>query len=155
MDIMIFQQLNGLNKNFCVITTMNISVVNNMHLNAKVWFTLIHKANIHSAESKLVPTRNIKGRSPIKKTGKCGNFSQVGNPPSPLFGNDMFFFKKKYFFFLHFRTFFWGVSHVKNSKKWKGDSGRPPPPLFFQNSHIFPFFLATSIDPMIFVFPYM
>ena len=42
-------------------TTMNISVVNNMHLNAKVWFTLIHKANIHSAESKLVPTRNIKG----------------------------------------------------------------------------------------------
>ena len=56
---MISQQLNGLNKNFCVMTTMNISVVNNMHLNEKVWFTLIHKANIHSAESKLVPTRNI------------------------------------------------------------------------------------------------
>ena len=31
-----------------------------------------------------------------KKTGKCGNFSQVGDsPPSPLFGNDTFV-KKKY-----------------------------------------------------------
>merc|ERR1712061_792732 len=25
-----------------------------------------------------------------------------------------------------------GVSHVKNSKKWKWDSGRPPPPCFFK-----------------------
>ena len=58
--------------------------------------------------------------------------------PSPPFGNVMFF-RKKLWFILHFRTFFWGVSHVKNSKKWKWDSGRPPP-LFFQNSHIFPFF---------------
>ena len=36
-----------------------------------------------------------KGRCQKKTTGKCGNFSQVGNPPpppSPLFGNDMFFF---------------------------------------------------------------
>ena len=49
---------------------------------------------------------------------------------------------KKKWFILHFRTFFGGVSHVKNSKKWKWDSGRPPPPLFFQNSHIFPFFLG-------------
>ena len=31
---------------------------------------------------------------------------------------------------MHFRTFFWGVSHVKNSKKWKWDSGRPPPCFF-------------------------
>merc|ERR1712061_839745 len=37
-----------------------------------------------------------------------------------------------------------GVSHVKNSNKWKWDSGRPPP-LFFQNSHIFPFFLGGSV----------
>ena len=31
-----------------------------------------------------------KGSSPQKKTGKCGNFSQVGDPPSPPFGNPMF-----------------------------------------------------------------
>ena len=35
--------------------------------------------------------RVSKGRPPNKKTGKCGNFSQVGDPPpSPLFGNDTF-----------------------------------------------------------------
>ena len=36
-----------------------------------------------------------------------------------------------FWFILHFRTFFWGVSHVKSSKKWKWDSGRPPPCFFF------------------------
>ena len=35
----------------------------------------------------------IKGRSPPKKTGKCGNFSQVGDPLPP-FGNPMFVRKK-------------------------------------------------------------
>ena len=43
-----------------------------------------------------VPTHicsHCKGRSQKKTTGKCGNFSQMGDPPpSPLFGNDMFFF---------------------------------------------------------------
>ena len=43
--------------------------------------------------------------APQKKTGKCGNFSQVGDPPpSPLFGNDMFLREKKLWFILHFRT---------------------------------------------------
>ena len=48
------------------------------------------------AEGKILP-KFLKGRSPKKITGKCGNFSQVGGPPppSPLFGNDMFV-KKKY-----------------------------------------------------------
>ena len=29
-------------------------------------------------------------------------------------------------FFPDFTIYCWGVSHVKNSKKWKWDSGRPP-----------------------------
>ena len=83
-------------------------------------------------EIRLLP----KGRCK-KKNGKCGNFSQVGDPP-PLFGNDMFFWKKIWFI-LHFRTFFGGVSHVKNSEKWKWDLGRPPP-LFFSKFPHFPVF---------------
>ena len=35
-----------------------------------------------------------------------------------------------------------GISHVKNSKKWKWDSGRPTP--VFQNFHIFLFKPACS-----------
>ena len=43
-----------------------------------------------------------------KKTGKCGNFSQVGDPP-PL--------PPVWEFFPDFTVYFWEVSHVKNSKK--------------------------------------
>ena len=42
-----------------------------------------------------------------KKTGKCGNFSQVGDPPLPPVWE----------FFPDFTVYFWEVSHVKNSKK--------------------------------------
>ena len=38
-----------------------------------------------------------------KKTGKCGNFSQVGDSP-PLFGNVKFVRRKKLWVILHFRT---------------------------------------------------
>ena len=34
---------------------------------------------------------------------------------------------------------------LKTVKKWKWDSGRHPPPLFFQNSHIFPFFFGGNV----------
>ena len=40
-----------------------------------------------------------------KKNGKMWEFFPSGGPPpSPLFGNDMFFFSKKLWFILHFRT---------------------------------------------------
>ena len=43
------------------------------------------------------------GTLPKKKTGKCGNFSQVGDPPpSPLFGNDTFVLGEKSCFFFAF-----------------------------------------------------
>ena len=76
------------------------------------------------------------GTLPKKTTGKCGNFSQVGDPPYPLFGN-----------FFPILPFIFGRSHMlKTVKIWKWNSGRPPPP-FFQNSPIFPFFLgATSLN---------
>ena len=46
----------------------------------------------------------IKGRSPNKKTGKCGNFSQVGDPPPlpPVWEPHVC--EKKLRFILHFRT---------------------------------------------------
>ena len=70
-----------------------------------------------------------------EKNGKMWEF---------LFGNVMFLREKKLWFILHFRTLetfiVGGVSHVKNSKKWKWDSGRPPP-LFFSKFPHFPVFL--------------
>ena len=74
-----------------------------------------------------------------KKTGKCGNFSQVMDPPPPVWECHVFW-EKNYGLFCIFwtlETFIvgGGVSHVKNSKKWKWDLGRTPPhPQFFQNS---------------------
>ena len=44
-----------------------------------------------------------------KKTGKCGNFFQVGDPSPPL--------PPVWEFFPDFTVYFWKVSHVKNSKK--------------------------------------
>ena len=82
----------------------------------------------------------VREAPPKKKRENVGIFPKWGAPPpSPLFGNDMFFFFLKLWFILHFRTFFWGISHVKNSKKWKWDSGRPPPPVFSKFPH-FPVF---------------
>ena len=55
-----------------------------------------------------------KGRSPNKKTGKCGNFSQVGGPPPPppsCLGMTRLFEGKNHVFF----CILGGVSHVKNS----------------------------------------
>ena len=79
----------------------------------------------------------------VTKNGKMWElFLSRGPPPSPLFGNDMFVRKK--WFILHFRTlgtFIVGGSH-SNSKKWKWDSGRPPPVFFLQNFHIFPVFFG-------------
>ena len=73
--------------------------------------------------------------------------SLLGTSP-PKKRENVGIFPKKWFI-LHFRTFFGGVSHVKNSKKWKWDSGRTPP-LFLQNSHIFPFFRERPLDSFLF-----
>ena len=45
-----------------------------------------------------------------KKSGKCGNFSQVGDP---LVGTPL---PPVWEFFPDFTIYCWGVSHVKNSK---------------------------------------
>ena len=47
--------------------------------------------------------RMNKGRSPPKKMGKCGNFSQVGDPPLPPVW-EWHVCEKKLWFILHFRT---------------------------------------------------
>ena len=39
-----------------------------------------------------------------KKTKKMWEFSQVGDPPSPQFGNVMFVRRTRLWFILHFRT---------------------------------------------------
>ena len=49
-------------------------------------------------------------------------------PPPPCLGMTRLFEEKNHVFF----CILGGVSHVKNSKKWKWDSGRPPPPCFFK-----------------------
>ena len=53
----------------------------------------------------------------------------MGDPPPPCLGMARFFLRKiekKHGLF----CFLGGVSHVKNSKKWMWDSGRPPPCFF-------------------------
>ena len=74
-----------------------------------------------------------------------GIFPKWGTPPPPppCLGMTCFFLKKIWFI-LHFRTFFGGVSHVKNSEKWKWDLGRPPPPVFFKIPTFSRFFLADA-----------
>ena len=47
-------------------------------------------------------------------------------PPPPCLGMTRLFEEKNHVFF----CILGGVSHVKNSKKWKWDSGRPPPCFF-------------------------
>ena len=69
-----------------------------------------------------------------KKTGKCGNFSQIGPPPSPLFG-----------IFFPILPFIFGRSPMlKTVKKWKWDSGRPLP-LFFSKFPHFPGFFFANV----------
>ena len=46
---------------------------------------------------------------------------------------------------MHFRTFFGGSPMLKTVKHGSGIRVDPPPPLFFQNSHIFPFFFFGSV----------
>ena len=85
----------------------------------------------------------IKGRYQ-KKTWKCRIFSQVGAPPTPVWEWHVCEKKKikVYFAFQDLRNIYcWGVSHLKNSKKWKWDLGRPPP-----------FLLVTSLNRM-YLFP--
>ena len=65
-------------------------------------------------------------------------FFPSGGPPSPLFGNDMFFFKKNYGLFCILGPFFGGSPMLKTVKNGSGIRVDPPP-LFFQNSHIFRF----------------
>ena len=64
-----------------------------------------------------------------KKRENVGIFPKSGPPPLPPVWE----------FFPDFTVYFWGSPMLKTVKKWMWDSGRPPP-LFFQNSHIFPFF---------------
>ena len=59
-------------------------------------------------------------------------FFPSGGPPPPCLGMTRLFEGKNHVFF----CILGGVSHVKNSKKWKWDSGRPPP-CFFQNFPVF------------------
>ena len=88
-----------------------------------------------------------------KITGKCGNFSQVWDPPSPQFGNPMFVRKKimVYFAFQDLRNIF---GFQKNVHFWvvlwfvEVGTGDPTPPrkrkiptlsrfviFFLQNEH--------------------
>merc|ERR1719150_2848277 len=60
-------------------------------------------------------------------------------PPSPLFGNDMFLKKNGLFCILE--PFIGGSPMLKTVKNGSGIRVDPPP-LFFQNSHIFQFFLG-------------
>ena len=94
----------------------------------------------------MMTAKITKGRSPNKKTGKCGNFSQVGDPPPPppCLGMTRLFEEKNHVFF----CILGGVSHVKNSKKWKWDSGRPPP-LFFSKFPHFPVFFLFVDDILV------
>ena len=85
-----------------------------------------------------------------KKRENVGIFPSGGPPPSPCLGMTCFFFLKKICFILHFRTFFWGVSHVKNSKKWKWDLGRPPP-CFFKIPTFSRFFLGDVPNHLTFI----
>ena len=65
--------------------------------------SLIHCLNLKGFQ---VEWCKILGTSAKKTTGKCGNFSQIGDPPLPPVWE----------FFPDFIVYFWEVSHVKNSK---------------------------------------
>ena len=70
-------------------------------------------------------------------------FFPSGGPPPPCLGMTRFFLRKiekKHGLF----CFLGGVSHVKNSKKWMWDSGRPPP-VFSKFPHFPGFFWETSL----------
>ena len=81
-----------------------------------------------------ITNNQIRDVSPQKKRENVGIFSK-SRPPrlSPVWE-----------FFPDFTVYFWGVSHVKKSKKWMWDSGRPTP-LFFPIPTFSRFFLQTSL----------
>ena len=55
----------------------------------------------------LLVGEQAKGQLP-QKNGKMWEFFPSGGPPSPLFGNDMFFLKKNYGLFCILGPFFGG-----------------------------------------------
>ena len=75
-----------------------------------------------------------KGRSPIKNGKIWEFFPSRASPLPPVWECHICEDLRN--------SYCWGVSHVKNSKKWKWDSGRPTP--VFQNFHIFLFKPACS-----------
>ena len=80
----------------------------------------------------------IRDAPQIKKRENVGIFPKWGTPPPPpCLGMTRLFEEKNHGLF----CILGGVSHVKNSKKWKWDSGRPPPPVFSKLPH-FPIFLG-------------
>ena len=87
-----------------------------------------------------------------KKRENVGIFPKSGTPLPP-FGNVMFLREKKLWFILHFRTlgtFIVGGSPMLKTVK-NGSGIRVDPPLlcFFQNSHIFSFFLADVLYALV------
>ena len=75
--------------------------------------------------------RQVRDVCQKKQRENVGIFPKSGTPPLPPVWE----------FFPDFTVYFWEVSHVKKSKKWKWDSGRTPvfskfphfPVVFFGN----------------------
>ena len=83
-----------------------------------------HQGN--QTPSKGVSEEEGKGRLPPKKTGKCGNFSQVEDPPPPCLGMTRLFEKKNHGLF----CILGGSPMLKTVKNGSGIRVDPPPCFF-------------------------
>ena len=98
-------------------------------LSNNTWST---KCGIYFLSNDTDTDTNLRDVAPPKKRENVGIFPKSGTPPSPLFGN-----------FFPILLFIFGGSPMLKTVKKNGSGVRvDPPPLFFQNSHIFPFLIV-------------
>ena len=91
----------------------------------------------------MTTTKNInKGRLQKKQRENVGIFPKSGTPPPPCLGMTRLFEKKNHGLF----CILGGGSPLLKTVK-NGSGIRVDPPLFFQNSHIFPFFFFFGNVP--------